>query len=147
MDLIKTIKDYSEKRLSWDEYFMNLSFLISKRSPCSRLNVGCILVYENRVISSGYNGYLPNANHKSVIRDNHEQMINHAEINAITDCSKRGVSTKNSIAYITHFPCINCFKGLVSSGIKEIKYYDDYKNDNLVLELSKDLKIKIIKLK
>lgn len=145
MDLLSIIKDY-ENRLSWDEYFINLSFLVSKRSSCERLNVGCVLVKDSRVIAAGYNGFLPKVPHKSVVRNNHEQMTNHAEMNAICDCAKRGVNCDDSIAYITHFPCIICFKILVSAGIKKIKYHDDYKNDNLVKELAMESGVSIQKL-
>ena len=145
MNLLDTIKKY-ENRLSWDEYFINLAFLVSKRSACERLHVGCILVKDSRVIAAGYNGFLPKASHKSVVRNNHEQMTNHAEMNAICDCSKRGTSSDNATAYITHFPCIICFKILASAGIKQIKYHDDYKNDELVKELAMEVGISIQKL-
>lgn len=145
MDLLDHIKNY-ENRLSWDEYFINLAFLVSKRSACERLHVGCVLVKDSRVISAGYNGFLPKASHKSVIRNNHEQMTNHAEMNAICDCSRRGVNTNGATAYITHFPCIICFKILASAGIKQIKYHDDYKNDDLVKDLATEVGISIQKL-
>ena len=72
---------------------------------------------------------------KSIIRDNHEQATIHAEINAITDAAKRGVSIDGAEAYITHYPCLNCFKALASSGIKKIYYKNDYRNDPVVEEL------------
>ncbi len=133
-------------RISWSEYFKELAILISKRSPCERLHVGCVLVKENRVISTGYNGFLPGAEHKSIVVDNHEQATVHSEQNCITDCAKRGVNTENSIAYITHYPCINCFKVLVSAGVKEIYYIDDYKNNPIVEEINKSINIKIQKI-
>lgn len=144
-ELLNIIKKY-DNRLSWDEYFINLAFLVSKRSACERLHVGCILVKDSRMISAGYNGFLPKASHKSIIRDNHEQMTTHAEMNAICDCAKRGVNSNNSIAYITHYPCIICFKLLAASGIKQIKYHDDYKNDELVKELAIDVNVYIQKI-
>ncbi len=133
-------------RISWYDYFKEMAILISKRSPCERLHVGCVLVKENRVISTGYNGFLPGAEHKSIVVDNHEQATVHSEQNCITDCAKRGVNTENSIAFITHYPCINCFKILVSAGIKEIYYIDDYKNNPIVEEINKSLNIKIQKI-
>ena len=62
---------------------------------------------------------------KSVIKDNHNVAIIHAEQNTITDCAKRGVSSDGCCAYITHRPCYNCMKLMVSSGIKQIKYICD----------------------
>jgi dCMP deaminase len=135
-----------DKRLGWDEYFMAIALLVSKRSSCHRLHVGCILVENNRIISSGYNGHLPNTKHRSVIRNNHEQMTVHAEVNSIIDCAKRKVSTNNATAYITHYPCLNCYKSLISGGIKKIIYNENYKNDPLVKELSEELNIEIIHL-
>ena len=121
-----------EERPTLDEYFKEIVQVTAKRSPCHRLKVGCILVLENRIVSQGYNGFLPGCMHNSVIRDGHEQATVHAEQNAICDCSKRGVSCKDCIAYITHYPCIICTRLLLASGIKEIKYINDYKNDELV---------------
>ena len=119
-------------RPDWDEYFKQIVKVTSTRSPCERLKVGCLLVKDNRIISQGYNGFLPGCPHISKIRDNHEQATIHAEQNAICDCAKRGVSCENSIAYITHYPCIICTRILLASNIKEIKYIFDYKNDELV---------------
>ena len=134
------------ERPSWDEYFKKICLVTKERSSCHRLQVGCLLVKDNRIISQGYNGFLPGCPHKSIVRDNHEQSTVHAEQNAICDCAKRGVNCNGSIAYITHYPCIICCKLLLASGIKEIKYIDDYKNDELVEEYCKQLDIKIIKL-
>ena len=117
------------KRPSWNEYFKNIVLTTASRSSCNRLHVGCILVKDNRIISQGYNGFLSGHPHKSIIVHNHEIATIHAEQNAIIDCAKRGVNCNNSIAYITHFPCLNCLKMLVQAGIEKIYYIDDYKND------------------
>jgi dCMP deaminase len=133
-------------RLSWDDYFKQIVLATKNRSPCERLQVGCILVKDNRIISQGYNGFLPGCPHKSIIRDNHEQATIHAEQNALADCAKRGVSCNDSIAYITHYPCIICCRLLLASGIKEIKYINDYKNDDLVTIFCNQCNVKINKL-
>jgi len=133
-------------RLSWDEYFKEIVLVTKNRSPCERLQVGCLLVKDNRIISQGYNGFLPGCPHESIIRDNHEMATVHAEQNAIADCAKRGVSCNESIAYITHYPCIHCCRLLLASGIKEIKYINDYKNDELVEKFTNQLQIPIYKL-
>ena len=133
-------------RSTWDEYFKKIVLVTKERSPCLRLQVGCILVKDNRIISQGYNGFLPNAPHISIIRDDHEMATVHAEQNAIADCAKRGVNCNESIAYITHYPCINCAKLLLASGIKEIKYIDDYNNDELVKHFCNQLNINIFKI-
>ena len=133
-------------RPSWNEYFKEIVQITSKRSSCNRLQVGCLLVKDNRIISQGYNGFLPGCDHKSIIRDNHEQATVHAEQNAICDCAKRGVSCEGATAYITHYPCIICTRLLLASGIKEIKYLEDYKNDELVKGFTDELNVKVNKL-
>jgi dCMP deaminase len=138
-DYLKTIDNVVKEwdtRIDWEHYFMCAAVMISSRSSCERLHVGCALVKDTRIISMGYNGFLANRPHRSIVRDNHEQATVHAEQNAITDCSKRGISCDGATAYITHFPCINCYKILASSGIKKIVYMHDYKNDELVNEIS-----------
>jgi dCMP deaminase len=120
-------------RPSWDEYFKEIVQVTAKRSPCERLQVGCLLVKDNRIVSQGYNGFLPGCTHQSIVREGHEQATVHAEQNAIADCAKRGVSCDECIAYITHYPCIICCRILLAAGIKQIKYIHNYHNDNLVI--------------
>lgn len=119
-------------RPSWLEYFKQIVLVTATRSPCERLQVGCLLVKDNRIISQGYNGFLPGCPHDSIVVNNHEQSTVHAEQNAITDCAKRGVSCDQADAYITHYPCLNCMKMLCASGIKKIYFINDYKNNELV---------------
>ena len=119
-------------RPSWNEYFKEIVLATAKRSPCERLKVGCLLVRDNRIISQGYNGFLPGCPHDSIVRDNHEQATVHAEQNAICDCAKRGVSCDDSTAYITHYPCLICSRLLFASGISKIYYINEYKKDELV---------------
>ena len=133
-------------RPTWDEYFKQITYLVSTRSSCEKLNVGCLFVKDNRIIAQGYNGYIAGCEHKMVIRDNHNIGTIHAEQNAITDCAKRGVSCDKCVAYISHYPCFNCMKLMVSCGICEIKYIDDYKNDPLVNDLANEANIQIKKL-
>ena len=142
---IIALKNAQEERVMWDEYFMSTAVLASCRSPCKRLQVGSVIVKDNRVISMGYNGYISGALHISRVQDNHEQSIVHSEINAITDCAKRGVCLEDSIIYITHYPCRSCFMAIVASGIKTIIYHSDYKNDEIVAELAKENNITITK--
>ena len=134
------------ERPSWDEYFKSLTLLTATRSPCERLHVGCILVKDNRIISQGYNGYLANCSHKQVMRDGHEVATIHAEQNAVADCAKRGVNCSGATAWISHYPCINCTKILIASGIKIIKYISDYRNDDLVEYFAEEAGIYITKL-
>lgn len=141
-------KNYNNEfiRPSWDEYFKELVLLTSKRSSCEKLHVGCIFVKNNRIIAQGYNGYISGCEHKMIIKDNHNIATIHAEQNTITDCARRGVSCDNCTAYITHYPCFNCMKLLTSSGISNIKYINDYNNDENVNNLAKEVKIVIEKI-
>ena len=134
------------ERLSWDEYFAKIVEVTAERSSCDRLHVGCLLVKDNRIVSQGYNGFLPGCPHRSVVRNNHEQATVHAEQNALCDCAKRGVSCAESTAYVTHYPCIICSRLLLAAGIKEIKYLHDYKNDVLVKVFADQLKVPIVKI-
>ena len=131
---IKNAIVFSE-RMDWNNYFMSIAHLTASRSSCNRLHVGCVIVKNNRIISCGYNGFLPGHPHTSRVRDNHEQGTVHAEQNCITDCAQRGMSIFGATAYITHYPCINCCKLLIASGVSHIIYDEDYKNDPLVAEL------------
>ena len=135
-----------KERPTWDEYFTKIVQVTSERSPCHRLQVGCLLVKDNRIVSQGYNGFLPGCAHNSIVRDNHEQATVHAEQNALMDCAKRGVSCDNSTAYVTHYPCIICTRLLLAAGIKEIKYLLDYKNDALVANFCEQCNTSIHKL-
>tara|TARA_B100000787_G_scaffold103451_1_gene76599 strand:- start:13532 stop:13960 length:429 start_codon:yes stop_codon:yes gene_type:complete len=138
-------------RPTWDEYFKNIVEITALRSSCDRLNVGCIFVKDNRIIAHGYNGYIAGCEHKKIIQEDkngnkHNIATIHAEQNAITDCAKRGVSSNDCTSYITHYPCYNCMKLMMSSGIKNIKYINDYKNDVLIKDLAENMKINIEKI-
>ena len=150
MDQVARVTETLEGRPSWDEYFMATAMLISTRSPCERLHVGCVVVSggerKNRIVAAGYNGFLPGTPHVSRVREGHEQATVHAEQNAIADAARRGSSVEGCIAYVTHFPCINCAKILASSGIAEIRYRRDYSNDPLVMPLLTDAGVKILQL-
>ena len=149
-----TKSDEYKERLNWDEYFMSIALLASQRSPCNRLHVGSVIVKNNRLISMGYNGYIPGAPHISRVEDKHEQSIIHSEVNAIADCevnaiadcAKRGVSLFESKIYITHYPCINCFRSIAACEIKEVIYLEDYNNNPIVEQLALDSGILVRKI-
>jgi dCMP deaminase len=148
-DIVNATRAFS-RRPSWDEYFMATAFLIASRSPCERLHVGCVIVTagdrSNRIVAAGYNGYLPGAPHASHLRDGHEQATVHAEQNAIADAARRGSSVDGCIAYISHYPCINCAKVLAASGIQQVKYHFDYQNDPLVAPILVAAGVVVVKL-
>ena len=150
IDLIAQATEQFSHRPSWDEYFMATAKLIASRSNCERLNVGCVVVTagdrRNRIVTAGYNGWLPGTPHVSRMRDEHEQATVHAEQNAVADAARRGSSMEGCTAYVTHYPCINCAKILAAAGIAEIKYHADYHNDPLVAPILSDAGVKLTKL-
>lgn len=134
------------KRISWDQYFMEIATLAKQRSTCGRLNVGCVIVKNNRIISTGYNGNLPGASHRQIMKDNHDVSKIHAEMNSICDAASRGVSIQDSTIYVTHYPCLICAKLIGAAGIKKVIYKDDYRNDPLVKEIFDEVEIEIVKI-
>jgi dCMP deaminase len=150
VDLIADAAERFSHRPSWDEYFMATAVLIATRSNCERLHVGCVIVTggerKNRIVAAGYNGFLPGSPHVSRLRDGHEQATVHAEQNAVTDAARRGSSVEGCVAYVTHYPCINCAKILAAAGIAEIKYHSEYSNDPLVAPLLSEAGVKISRL-
>ncbi|MGH7995431.1 MAG: deoxycytidylate deaminase [Opitutaceae bacterium] len=150
VELIAAATRNFSHRPSWDEYFMAMALLIASRSNCERLHVGCAIVTggnrKNRLVAAGYNGFLPGTPHLSRVRDGHEQATVHAEQNAIADAARRGSTVEGCVAYLTHYPCLNCAKILAAAGIVELRYLSDYRNDPLVLPLLADAGVKILKL-
>lgn len=124
-------------RSSWDEYFMDMARAAAKRSTCPRLHVGTVLVRDKQVISTGYNGAVRGAPHCTdvgciVMQDSCIATV-HAEVNAILSIAKNGNITAYSTAYITHSPCLNCYKALHQAGVKSIIYGEPYKMPNYSL--------------
>lgn len=126
-------------RISFDEYFMEFAKITKQRATCTRLAVGCVLVKEKQIISTGYNGSVSGTKHcideGCMVRDNHCIRTIHAEQNAVIQAGKRGISTEGATAYVTHFPCLHCTKTLIQAGINEVVYLEDYKNDVYALAL------------
>ena len=127
------------QRISWDEYFMAQSHLLSLRSTCSRLSVGATIVKDKRIVSGGYNGSIKGDEHcidvGCKVVEGHCVRTIHAEINAILQCSRFGVGTEGATIYVTHFPCLNCTKSIIQAGIKEICYANDYRNNEYAREV------------
>ncbi len=141
----------AKDRLSWQEYFMNLAMTVSQRGTCDRAYVGCVIVNkENRIVSTGYNGSIKGNPHCDEIghtmRDGHCIATIHAEMNALLYCAKEGISVNGCIAYVTHFPCLNCTKSLIQAGISKIYYNNAYRVDDYAKELLERNKIPYIKI-
>jgi len=117
-------------RPSWDEYFLKLAMLASERATCPRMHCGCVIVKDKYVLSTGYNGSLPGLDHCEdvgcLIVDNHCVRTNHAEMNAIAQAARHGVSLQDATAYVTNMPCTTCAKALLAAGIVRIVVFSDY---------------------
>lgn len=117
-------------RPSWDEYFLKLAMLASERATCPRMHCGCVIVKDRYVLSTGYNGSLPGADHCEdvgcLIVDSHCVRTNHAEMNAICQAARHGVSVEGATAYVTNMPCTTCAKALAAAGIRRVVVFSDY---------------------
>lgn len=139
--------------LEWEEYFMELAKLTAKRSKDPVTQVGAVIVNKNkRVIGLGYNGFIDIPDNDKLFpwtknSNNYEEIkysyVIHAEANAILNSTS---SIKDSTLYVTLFPCRECAKLIIQSGIKKIVYLD-YKEDLASLRMFKAANIEIIQYK
>jgi len=117
-------------RLSWDEYFFEILYVIRKRATCNRGHNACIIVRDNHILTTGYVGSPSKAPHcvesgHWLINDSCIRTL-HAESNAIAQSAKLGISIKNAQLYTFLFPCLSCAKLIIQSGIIEVKAEYDY---------------------
>lgn len=137
-------------RISWKQYFLAQAKVVSLRSTCSRLEVGAVIVRNNRIIASGYNGSVDDSSHcideGCLLVDNHCVRTVHAEMNALIQCARFGVATEETEMYVTHFPCLQCTKHIIQAGVKKIYYAEDYRNDPLAEQLFKEANIDVEKI-
>jgi len=127
-------------RPTWDQYFMTITRQVAERSTCTRAKVGALIARDKNILASGYNGSPAGMPHctdvgclvytsttpSGEIEENCFRTI-HAEINAIAQAAKNGASIRDADIYITHTPCIHCFKVLINTGIRRIVYERVYK--------------------
>jgi dCMP deaminase len=134
-------------RPDWDSYFMKIAYAVSERSTCDRALVGCVLVTEKRILTSGFNGSPAGQEHCDEIGhlmvDGHCVRTIHAETNAIIQAALHGVSTKGATCYVTHLPCINCTKALINAGIARIVYSVAYRTDENAMAFLKAANIEV----
>ena len=137
------------KRPLWDEYFLKLAMLASERATCPRMHCGCVLVKDRFVLSTGYNGSLPGQPHCEdagcLIVDNHCVRTNHAEINALVQATRHGVSVVGATAYITNMSCTTCAKALIAAGIKRVVVFSDF-HDTLATQFYNKSGVEIVKM-
>lgn len=131
--------------ISWDEYFMGLSLLSAHRSKDSHTQVGaCIVSEDNKILSVGYNGMPIGCDDDIMPWDREGEPLNtkypfvcHAELNAILN--RPTVSLKNARIYVSLFPCNECAKAIIQSGIKEVVYWQDKYADTDGVKASKKM--------
>lgn len=146
-----------QKRPSWDQYFMGVAFLVSRRATCLRRKVGAVLVKDKQILATGYNGApmgLAHCETTGCLREEmgipsgqrHEICRGlHAEQNVLLQAARHGISAKNSSLYITNSPCVICAKMIINAGIKEIVISDTYP-DQMAMDFLKQAKIVLRKL-
>lgn len=147
------------KRLSWDEYFMQMAELAATRSTCLRRQVGAVIVQDKRVIATGYNGAPKGLEHCAEMGGCMREKLGipsgerhelcralHAEQNAIIQAATFAQSIEGATIYITHQPCIICSKMIINAGIKRIVVREGYP-DELSVEMLGEAGLKIVQLK
>ena len=121
--------------ITWDQYFMGIALLSCERSKDPNTRVGaCIVNSDNKIISMGYNGAPTGLSDDIMPWDREGENLKtkypyvcHSEMNAILNCP---TSVKGARVYVTLFPCNECAKAIIQSGIKEVIYLDDKYHDS-----------------
>lgn len=140
-----------DERPDWDTYFLRIAKLVSQRSTCMRRQVGAVIVRENRILATGYNGAPSAVPHcfeletgclreaRKIPSGERQELCRglHAEQNAILQAAAFGVSLKGGECYCTHQPCITCGKMLINAGIKRVVFLGSYP-DQLSVEMLKE---------
>lgn len=143
-------KKIKNDRPSWDEYFLQISDLVSTRATCQRLKVGAILVKNKKIISTGYCGApkkTPDCfDDGCLMRDNHCVRTIHAEVNAVVQAAYHGISTQGTTLYSNWLPCYDCAKVLINAGVEKIFYRREYRPDSETRKLLRTAKISISKI-
>lgn len=146
-----------DSRPSWNDYFMQIAYLVRQRSTCLRRTVGAVIVRDKHIISTGYNGSPRRTQHclnLGCLRkqlniptgQNHELCRgSHAELNAIVQAAAHGISTEGSIIYSTSEPCSFCTKALINAGIKAVYFVQLYE-DKLARQLREEAGILTVQL-
>ncbi len=135
---MKSKKPKKDNRPNWDEYFLEIAGIVSKRSTCLRRKVGALIVKERRILATGYNGTPSGIKHCAQVGclrvklevpsgQRHELCRGlHAEQNALLQAALYGISLRESALYVTNQPCIICVKMLINAGIREVVIAGSY---------------------
>ena len=138
-------------RPSWDDYFMAMTRLVATRSNCDRLAAGAILVKDNRIIATGYNGAPPGLPHCDevghLMEGGHCVRTIHGEHNVLLQVARlQGASTIGTTLYSKYVPCIHCAKYIAACGIARVVFAKIYRNSDVVDYLkSAGIKVEVYK--
>ncbi len=113
------------ERPDWHTYFMSIAFVVAQRSIDTSTKVGCVVVNkENSILTTGYNG--PPRGMKDIniptTRPEKYSYMSHAEINAIANAARHGISLRDSVFYVTTPPCDVCFRSIINCGAEKVIY-------------------------
>ena len=156
---VKNDDKAQNKRLTWDDYFMEVANAISQRSTCDRGRSGCVIARDKQIIVTGYVGSPTGFHHcddvghqmKKITHENGETTEHcmrtvHAEQNAICQAAKRGVSIFGATIYTRMTPCRTCAMLLINCGIKRIvcerKYHQGAESEEMFKEAGVNLEYK-----
>ena len=143
-------------RPSWTEYFMEITRVAATRSTCLRRKVGAVIVKDNQILATGYNGAPAGLTHCLEIGCMREKLgipsgqrhelcrALHAEQNAIIQAAVHGTAIKGSIIYVTNQPCVMCTKMIVNAGIRKVIYSGDYP-DELSLQIFQEAGVELVR--
>lgn len=143
------------ERPGWNTYFMNIAQMVALRSNCIKRKVAAVLVRDQRIISTGYNGTprgIKNCNEGGCPRCSHfgksgtnldACVCSHAEENAIVQAAYHGVSVKGGTLYTTFSPCLNCTKMIINAGITNVIYNVAYPMEDSSTRLLKEAGITV----
>ena len=131
-----------KSNINWDEYFMGIAVLSSLRSKDPNTKVGaCIVDKEHKVVSIGYNGMPRGVDDDKVSWNRGEGLdskylyVCHAEFNAILN-TRNGAALEGCTLYVTLFPCNECAKAIIQTGIKEVVFFDNKYKDTTGVQAS-----------
>jgi dCMP deaminase len=134
-----------------------LAEVVSTRSTCLRRQVGSLLVRDNRILTTGYNGAPAGVAHcqetgclrnqLNIPSGEKQELCRglHAEQNAVVQAALHGVDTSGATAYVTIQPCLTCMKILINAGIRKVVYRGDYP-DSIAVKLAQEAKIDLLKI-
>ena len=132
----------SKKIISWQQYFMGVAMLSAQRSKDPSTRVGCCIVSDKRIVAVGYNGMprgcddseFPWGRDGAPLESKYLYVV-HAELNAVLNANGRDL--RGSKLYVALFPCNECAKAIIQSGVKEVYYLSDKYADTLATMASK----------